>query len=102
MNNNIYLHKSLKTHNISKNSNNSYSNIIKNYQPKYKVLNKYFRLEELKHEEKVSRFKDGFIDPTEKPNFVLSIRAITCYSPIRGLLTSTHSRRGGHYVQTHH
>ena len=69
MNNNIYLHKSLKTHNISKNSNNSYSNIIKNYQPKYKVLNKYFRLEELKHEEKVSRFKDGFIDPTEKPNF---------------------------------
>lgn len=43
--------------------------IFKEIQPKLTILNKYFKLEELKHQEKVSRFKDGFIDSTEKPNF---------------------------------
>ena len=66
-NKNIY--KTIKTQNSRKNSNSSYSKIIKDFQPKFKLLNKYFKLEKLKYEEKVSRFKDGFIDSTEKPNF---------------------------------
>ena len=64
---NKYLYKNhynLKNHNYSNDKI-----FFKDYQPKIKILNKYFKLEELKHEEKVSRFNDGFIDQSEKPNF---------------------------------
>ena len=71
MNNKNILYKTIKTQNSGKISNSSYSKIIKDFQPKFKLLNKYFKLEKLKFEETISRFKDGFIDSTEKPNFFL-------------------------------
>ena len=62
--NNKYLYNS------QKNQKNSKDDIFfKDYQPKLKILNKYLRLEGLKREEKVSKFKDDFIDSTEKPKF---------------------------------
>lgn len=36
---------------------------------KLKIINKHFKLEELKQQEKISKFKDGFIDSNEKPKF---------------------------------
>ena len=62
--NNKYLYNS------HKNKKNSKDDIFfKDYQPKINILNKYLRLEGLKREEKVSKFKDDFIDSTEKPKF---------------------------------
>ena len=52
--------------NISKESN---ERINKETKAKLKILNKYFKLEKLKHQEKISRLQDEFIDPIEKPGF---------------------------------
>ena len=55
---------------IHKTSKNSKDNIVfRDYQPKLKLINKYFKLEELKQDEKISKFNDIFIDSTEKPKF---------------------------------
>ena len=56
----------IKSNKISKQSKDS---IIEDIKQKLKKIDKYFRLEELKNEEKIYRMKDNFIDPEEKPNF---------------------------------
>ena len=45
------------------------NNMNKEIQSKLKILNKYFKLDELKQQEKISKFEDGFIDQSEKPIF---------------------------------
>ena len=70
MNNNLNLYKKTKNLSKSKISKDSNSNIIfKEIQPKLIKINRYFKLQKLKKEEKISRFKDNFIDHTEKPKF---------------------------------
>lgn len=64
INNKIY-----KLHNKSKTSKETKNDIMTEIQPKLKILSKYFKLEELKQQEKVSQFQEGFIDPTIKPKF---------------------------------
>ena len=44
--------------------------IMKELKPKLKIINRFFRLEKLKEQEKIAEFQDGFIDPTMKPTFV--------------------------------
>ena len=60
-------HISNKKYNVSKDSND---NIIEEMKPKLKRLNKFFKLEELKHQEKICRQQNEFIDPIEKPKFL--------------------------------
>ena len=63
---NNYLINIIRSIKITKESK---ENIIEDIQHKLKKLNKFFRLEELKNEERICRIKDDFIDPQEKPKF---------------------------------
>ena len=70
MNNSINLYKKSNIHYKSKILKDSNNNIIFiEIQPKLKIINRYFKLQKLKQDEKISRFKDNYIDHTEKPKF---------------------------------
>ena len=60
-----------KSHIITIKSNESNDSLIliKEIQPKLKILNKYFKLEELKQQEIITKCRDGYID-IKKPNYL--------------------------------
>ena len=64
------INKINKAHIKSKKSKVSKVDTMKDLKPTLKEINKYFRLEKLKQQEKISQFQDGFIDPSKKHNFL--------------------------------
>ena len=67
------LEEKVKKKEISKNKNilNDSQDIIEEFKYKYRILNKYFKLEDLKNKEKKLRFQDDLAsETTEKPAFL--------------------------------